>query len=122
MALGRGVLMVRDEFIREAEVLRVIDGDTYDMMVSLGFGTYRKIRIRLNGEDTWELRGDDRELGLLASEHVERLAADTDGDVLIRSVDYKTGKYGRTIGDVISVSDGTDWGKSLVENGHEKTT
>lgn len=112
--------MVRDEFIREASILRIVDGDTYDVMVSLGFGTYRKIRIRLNGVDTWEMRGDDRELGRLATEHIVGLAADTDGDVLIRSVDYKTGKFGRTIADVISVSDGTDWGSSLEENGHGK--
>ena len=112
--------MVRDEFVREAEVLRIIDGDTYVAMVSLGFDTYRKIHIRLNGVDTWESGGEERELGRLATRHVTGLCSDTDGEVLIRSVDYKTGKYGRTIADVVSVSDGTDWGKSLVENGHAK--
>jgi len=113
-------MTIRDEFVREAYILRILDGDTYDVMVSLGFDTHRKIRIRLNGVDTWELRGENRDLGDLATKHVEGLSEETNGDVLIRSVDYKTGKYGRTIADVVSVSDGTDWGESLVENGHGK--
>jgi len=113
-------IMLRDEYVRRAVVERIIDGDTYDVMVSLGFDIYRRIRVRLNGVDTWELRGENRELGMLATDHVEELAANTDGDVLIKSIDFKTGKYGRTIADVISVNGGTDWGSSLVENGHAK--
>lgn len=112
--------MLRDEFIREASVLRVVDGDTYDLMVSCGFDTYRKIRVRLEGVDTWEVRGENRESGRLATEHVKELCRLTGGKVMIQSTEYRTGKYGRTIGNVTSVSDGTDWGESLRENGHAK--
>tara|TARA_R100000306_G_scaffold52262_1_gene49134 strand:+ start:147 stop:491 length:345 start_codon:yes stop_codon:yes gene_type:complete len=114
--------VIRDEFIREAKVLRVVDGDTYDLMVSLGFGSYISIRVRLAGADTWEMRGENKEAGRLAKEHVKGLTRATAGRVLLRSTEYKKGKYGRTIGDVTSVSDGTDWGDSLKENGHVKRT
>jgi len=45
-----------------AQLDRVIDGDTVDAMIDLGFSTHRKIRIRFYGIDTWESRTRDLEV------------------------------------------------------------
>ena len=59
----------------KAKVTRVVDGDTVDALIDLGFDTHVKKRIRLYGMDAWEsrtrnkeekvnkLRTDPRELG-----------------------------------------------------------
>ena len=51
------------------EVLKIVDGDTIDVMIDIGFETYRKIRVRFNGINTPESRTRDlreKELGLKA--------------------------------------------------------
>ena len=45
----------------KARLLRVVDGDTVDAMVDLGFNVWIKQRIRLYGVDTWECRARDKE-------------------------------------------------------------
>ena len=37
-----------------ATLLRVVDGDTADVMIDLGFNTWSKKRLRFKGVDTWE--------------------------------------------------------------------
>lgn len=46
-------------FRYRATVLRVIDGDTYDLNVDLGFRVWMKIRVRLHKYDTAELNSTD---------------------------------------------------------------
>ena len=45
-----------DKYIYRAKLVRVVDGDTFDAMIDLGFDTWIKRRIRLKGVDTWESR------------------------------------------------------------------
>ena len=42
-----------------AKLDRVVDGDTVDALVDLGFDTWKKVRIRLHGLDAWESRTRD---------------------------------------------------------------
>ena len=44
-----------------AEVLRVVDGDTVDVLIDVGFSTFRKERVRLYGINTPETRTKDLE-------------------------------------------------------------
>ena len=44
-----------------AKLLRVVDGDTFDALIDLGFKTFVKNRIRYMGIDTWESRTRDLE-------------------------------------------------------------
>ena len=39
-----------------ATVDRVVDGDTVDALIDLGFDTWKKVRIRMMGMDAWESR------------------------------------------------------------------
>ena len=45
----------------EAKVDRVIDGDTIEALVDLGFDTWKHVTIRFNGIDAWESRTRDDE-------------------------------------------------------------
>ena len=83
----------------KAEITRVVDGDTLDLTVDLGFRMYARIRVRLARIDTWEIRGDEYEKGILARKSVRGLVNQYGSSV--RVVTGKdTGKYGRWIGDI----------------------
>jgi len=57
-----------------AHVLRVVDGDTYDLMTDIGFDTFRRLRVRLLDANTPEPRGESKEEGKRVSRVVsERL-------------------------------------------------
>lgn len=65
--------MIR-QYIFEGLVDRVIDGDTYDIILDLGFYTTHTIRVRLKGVDTPEVFGKNTsEAGKIASAYVKDL-------------------------------------------------
>ena len=87
------------------KVVRVIDGDTVDVDIDLGFGVWlHKERVRIVGIDTPESRTRDKiekRFGLLAKEFVEKFFK-TDGDVILRTQKYDAkGKFGRILGDFL---------------------
>ena len=77
---------------------RVVDGDTVDVMIDLGFDIWTKQRVRLLGIDAAETRTRDAEekrMGLEAKEWLaDRLGAEA---VLMTEYDSR-GKYGRVLG------------------------
>ncbi len=88
--------------IYRAKVRRVVDGDTVDLLVDLGFHISLNIRARLLGVDTPERGHEDF---ALATQQLTDLlleeSSDEEGYVVIQTA--KTGKYGRwlvTIGDI----------------------
>ena len=104
-------------FEYNAEVLRVVDGDTLDARIDLGFDVHVKKRIRLHGIDTWESRtrdAEEKKKGIAAKTRlVELLQADQGKFKLIS---YGVGKFGRVLGDIeISAGNVCD---ILVEEGH----
>jgi micrococcal nuclease len=84
------------------KLVKVVDGDTIDVDIDLGFGIWlKKQRIRMMGIDTPESRTSDKEekvYGLLAKEKLNTLL--TSGKTLRTFKDTK-GKYGRILADVI---------------------
>ena len=93
-------------------ILKVIDGDTVDVDIDLGFGVWlRKERIRFMGIDTPESRTSDKEekvFGLYAKKYVLERMPIGSTQVLKTFKDDK-GKFGRILGDFIID------GKSLIE-------
>ncbi len=83
------------------KIVRVVDGDTVDVDIDLGFGVWmHNERIRLHGIDTPECRTRDLEekkYGLLAKEQVEYFLPEGSIQTLI-TVKDKTGKFGRILG------------------------
>ena len=86
----------------KCEIVRVVDGDTVDVNIDLGFNTWLwKERIRLKGIDTPESRTRDPEekkAGLYAKGVVEGFLPVGSTQVLKTTKD-KSGKFGRTLGD-----------------------
>ena len=84
-------------------VVKIIDGDTVDVDIDLGFGVWmRKQRIRMYGIDTPESRTRDKEekkYGLAAKDFLTGLLDDEGGIVLKTHKDGK-GKFGRILGEL----------------------
>ena len=90
---------------RVVKIDKVVDGDTIDVTIDLGFDLYKKERVRIAGVDTPEKRTRDleeKELGIDATNWLkEKLESTLDGDdqLFIRTeLVGGTGKYGRLLG------------------------
>ena len=91
----------------KCKILRVVDGDTVDVDIDLGFGVWmHKERVRINGIDTPESRTRDKEekvFGLAAKDRVKELLPIGSMQVLKTEIDKsgedKKGKFGRILGD-----------------------
>lgn len=86
------------------KVLRIVDGDTVDVDIDLGFGIWmHRERIRVMGIDTPESRTRDlteKAFGLAAKEFVKSLMP-IGSTQIIKTQKDKTGKFGRVLGDFI---------------------
>ena len=68
-----------EKYIYKAKLVRVVDGDTVDAMIDLGFDTWVKKRIRFHGVDTWECRTknlEEKKKGLAAKARTKELLSD----------------------------------------------
>ena len=110
----------KNKFIYSAKLLRVVDGDTSDAMINLGFNTWVKKRIRFMGVDTWECRTRDLEekkRGLAAKSFTKHLLEDSDeGKFLVKS--HGVGKYGRVLGELFVKGHVKSVNTLLKEHGH----
>jgi len=104
------------------EVLRVIDGDTIDASIDLGFDVKIKKRIRFMGINTPESRTRDKEekaRGLAAKARVQELLSEADE---VQLTSHGVGKFGRCLGELnLSNEDGltmVNLNKRLIEEGH----
>jgi len=87
----------RPVYVYKAKVVKIVDGDTLDVLCDIGFKTQVFKRIRLLGIDTWEVRGSEREKGLIAKKFVEEKMAEVDYNVIIQTEMDDVGKYGRVL-------------------------
>lgn len=105
------------------EVLRVIDGDSLECQLHLGFEITYTCVVRLSGVDAWESRTRDveeKKKGIAATSFTSQFV--TGGKEIIfmsKSYDAERGKYGRVIG-MLEV-DGELLNSALIEAGHAKT-
>ena len=90
---------------RVTEIIKVLDGDTIDVIIDLGFDLYKKERVRIAGVDTPEKRTRDLEEKALGIDATDWLKDQLDGaisgedDLVIRTeLDGGVGKYGRLLG------------------------
>lgn len=110
---------------RVKSVERVIDGDTYDLCLDLGFFDYVVKRIRLKDIDTFEVFGKNASVqGQEAREFAEQWMADPERDLRMTSfVDPERtnplpdGAFGRWVGDVYDVHTGEHLNDALREAG-----
>lgn len=87
-----------------ADVLKVIDGDTMDLQISVGFGIYVQHRCRLLGVDAYETKpirhntDEQVELGKKLKEQMKEMLEGK--SVLIHTVKDRGDKYGRYLVDM----------------------
>lgn len=104
-------------FVYNAIIDRVVDGDTVDVHIDLGFNTWlMNRRIRLNGIDTPETRTTDlleKQFGLLAKSVVEELCP-AGSKIIVETVIDNNDKFGRILGTI--VANGINVNQYLIEN------
>jgi micrococcal nuclease len=94
-------------WIYNAEVKKVVDGDTFDIVIDLGFDTLKKGRVRLYGVNTPESRTsnvEEKQKGLAAKEFTDQWLTRANHKVKIETVIDKNEKYGRVLAKVWDAS------------------
>lgn len=97
-----------------AEVLRVIDGDTYELLVDCGFGIFHKIHLRVAGINTPEITGAEKPEGLRAKKYVEEFFTAHENVAIIQTQYRRT--FTRWVGDIFV--DGINVADHLILQGH----
>jgi len=114
-----------DKYIYRAKLDRVVDGDTVDALIDVGFDIWVKKRIRFMGLDAWESRTRDLEekkKGLAAKERViELLEKISSKPGYFRIKSHGVGKYGRVLGELFimdSEENPININETLITEGH----
>ena len=97
------------------KITKVVDGDTVDAMIDLGFHTYVHKRIRLYGLNAPESRTRDKEekaRGMAAKKRLKELIKGKQ----LKVVSHGVGKFGRVLGELIC--DEVNVNDQLVTEGH----
>ena len=110
-----------EKYIYRGKLDRVVDGDTIDALIDVGFDIWLKKRVRFQGMDAWESRTrnlEEKAKGIEASKFTQKYMEMNDGKFVIQS--YGKGKYGRILAEIFIDIDGeeTSLNKLLIENGH----
>lgn len=88
-------------------IKRVVDGDTVDVDIDLGFGVWlRGERVRLYGIDTPESRTRDKvekKYGLLAKDFLKYNLRSKEGTIVLKTHKDGKGKFGRILGEFIRI-------------------
>ena len=113
----------------KALVERVVDGDTIDVIIDLGFKTWKKVRVRMEGINTPESRTRDLEekkKGLAAKARLQEILDYNSNECVLKV--SGVGKFGRAIASVYvdTLSPASDKSsmteinvnKQLIEEGH----
>ena len=98
------------------KVKRVVDGDTVDVVLDLGFDVSYSCRVRLYGIDTPESRTrnkDEKARGKMAGSFLKEAIEDGEKVVIQTKLKDSRGKFGRVLGDV--VVDGVNINKLMVK-------
>ena len=110
---------------RVTEINRVVDGDTIDVTIDLGFELYKKERVRVAGIDTPEKRTRDLEekaLGIDATNYLKKKLEDTiagDEELTIRTeLKGGMGKYGRLLGWLYIGEDSVSINEVMINEGY----
>ena len=103
----------------KAKLMRVVDGDTADVMIDLGFDVWTKQSLRFQGVDTWEKRTrnlEEKAKGIAASEFTKEHLERNEGVFTIQS--HGVGKYGRVLAEIFIEGEEKSLNQLLIENGH----
>ena len=114
-----------EKYIYRGKLERVVDGDTIDALIDVGFDIWIKKRIRYSGIDTWESRTrnlEEKAKGLEAKARNKELLMEVSSKPgYFRLKSYGVGKYGRVLGEIfIEDAEGKQYNinETLIAEGH----
>jgi micrococcal nuclease len=114
-----------EKYIYRGKLERVVDGDTIDALIDVGFDIWIKKRIRYSGIDTWESRTRDlaeKAKGLEAKARNKELLMEVSSKPgYFRLKSFGVGKYGRVLGEIfIEDAEGKQYNinETLISEGH----
>ena len=114
-----------EKYIYRGKLERVVDGDTIDALIDVGFDIWIKKRIRYSGIDTWESRTRDlaeKAKGLEAKARNKELLMEISSKPgYFRLKSFGVGKYGRVLGEIfIEDAEGKQYNinETLISEGH----
>ena len=114
-----------EKYIYRGKLERVVDGDTIDALIDVGFDIWIKKRIRYSGIDTWESRTrylEEKAKGLEAKARNKELLMEVSSKSgYFRLKSFGVGKYGRVLGEIyIEDKEGKQYNinKTLISEGH----
>ena len=114
-----------EKYIYRGKLERVVDGDTIDALIDVGFDIWIKKRIRYKGIDTWESRTrnlKEKAKGLEAkARNKELLMEISSKSGYFRLKSHGVGKYGRVLGEIfIEDKEGKQYNinETLITEGH----
>jgi micrococcal nuclease len=102
----------------KAKLRRVVDGDTVDAEIDMGFNIFIRERIRLMGIDTPESRTRnlmEKSWGLAAKARLIKLIEENNNEFVVETKIDKKGKFGRVLGDI--VINGVNINQQLITEG-----
>lgn len=106
-------------YLYNAEVKKIIDGDTFDIIIDLGFDTLRKGRVRLYGVNTPESRTanlEEKKMGLAAKEFTDQWITAAGHKIKVETILDKNEKYGRILARVWNET-GESLNEAIVKSG-----
>lgn len=108
----KGVLKMKFEY-ENVKVIDVYDADTITVEIDLGFDIKIKRKLRFDGINAYEIKGEEKELGIEARNFLLTLI--NVGDT-IKIISYELDKYGRVLADIYT-KEGIFVNQELVESG-----
>ena len=106
----------------KAILKRVVDGDTMDLVIDMGFKITTVQRVRLKGintPETWHRKKDSEEYkkGMEAKEYVIRRLAENNNEFIVRTNKHP-GVYGRYIADIVLPDSDITLNEELLQKGY----
>ena len=102
-------------YLYKGYVDSIYDGDSCAIILDLGFGITKKVKIRLAHINTPELRGEERPEGIIARDYLRGLILHK--DVIVETIKDRKGKYGRWLGEIFIDDGKTNVNELLVTEG-----
>ena len=112
-------------FEYRVKITRVVDGDTVDAELDLGFNIKYKERIRLLGIDTPESRTRnkvEKKLGLKSKARLKELISEHKGNIILTTAKEGKGKFGRILGSLVISDNGVEANLNdiMIAEGHAR--
>lgn len=114
-----------EKFWYDAEVIRIIDGDTIEIRLDLGCHTYRRETVRMFGINAPESHGPTAPAGKAAKEHLAKILTGAP-TILVHTIRDKSEKFGRLLADIFlpikdtGVFDTITVNQRMIDAGHAK--